>query len=170
VTKDQRFCMVPCDVTDNASSYEALKKATNEIGQFLANSWLCVYYCRCIWRCAPGYMRDTDVKAYESQIRLNYLGTLYTVKVLIRFIWFYCSVFFTCCVCGFLGDECIYAYKVCYKGYLHLHSILFLGLPECLRQEMILYGIDVQCVFPGSILSPRSTNKLKNKPALTCEI
>jgi NAD(P)-dependent dehydrogenase (short-subunit alcohol dehydrogenase family) len=25
-------------------------------------------------------MRDTDVKAYESQIRLNYLGTLYTVK------------------------------------------------------------------------------------------
>jgi NADP-dependent 3-hydroxy acid dehydrogenase YdfG len=33
VTKDQRFCMVPCDVTDNASSCEALKKATNEIGQ-----------------------------------------------------------------------------------------------------------------------------------------
>jgi NAD(P)-dependent dehydrogenase (short-subunit alcohol dehydrogenase family) len=25
-------------------------------------------------------MKDTDVKAYESQIRLNYLGTLYTVK------------------------------------------------------------------------------------------
>jgi 3-dehydrosphinganine reductase len=35
---------------------------------------------------------------------------------------------------------------------------------------MILYGIDVHCVFPGSILSPGYTNELKTKPALTCEI
>lgn len=47
---------------------------------------------------------------------------------------------------------------------------LFIGLAECLRQEMILYGIDVHCVFPGSILSPGYANELKTKPALTCEI
>jgi NADP-dependent 3-hydroxy acid dehydrogenase YdfG len=33
LSKDQKFCMFSCDVTDNASSCEALKKASAEIGQ-----------------------------------------------------------------------------------------------------------------------------------------
>lgn len=44
------------------------------------------------------------------------------------------------------------------------------GLAECLRQEMILHGIDVHCVLPGSIQSPGLEKENMTKPSLTREI
>jgi NAD(P)-dependent dehydrogenase (short-subunit alcohol dehydrogenase family) len=83
LTKEQKFSYVVCDVTDYTSSCDALKKAADEVGQVPD----CVFtiagmkhVLKLVGSSVPGYMKDTDVKAYESQIKLNYLGTLYTVK------------------------------------------------------------------------------------------
>jgi 3-dehydrosphinganine reductase len=78
-------------------------------------------------------------------------------------------VLFSCCVCRILRNECIHTHKVRNQR-CNLNSILLSGLAECLRQEMILFGIDVHCVFPGSILSPGYANEQRTKPSLTCEI
>lgn len=40
------------------------------------------------------------------------------------------------------------------------------GLAEAMRQEMLLYGIDVHCMFPGSILTPGFVEEVIKKAIL----
>lgn len=44
------------------------------------------------------------------------------------------------------------------------------GLAETLRSEFLLYGIQVHCYFPATILSPGFENEQKTKPAVLREI
>jgi 3-dehydrosphinganine reductase len=44
------------------------------------------------------------------------------------------------------------------------------GLAETLRNEMLLYGIDVHIMFPGTILSPGYEEENKTKPDITLKI
>lgn len=44
------------------------------------------------------------------------------------------------------------------------------GLAECLRSELPLYGIDVHCYFPATILSPGYDEENKTKPQVTKDI
>jgi NAD(P)-dependent dehydrogenase (short-subunit alcohol dehydrogenase family) len=44
------------------------------------------------------------------------------------------------------------------------------GLAETLRSEMLLYGIDVHILFPGTIYSPGYTEENKTKPKITMKI
>ncbi|KZV76547.1 oxidoreductase [Peniophora sp. CONT] len=44
------------------------------------------------------------------------------------------------------------------------------GLAETLRQEMLLYGVDVHMYFPATIDSPGLVEENKSKPALTLKI
>lgn len=43
-------------------------------------------------------------------------------------------------------------------------------LADTLREECVLYDIDIHCSFPASILSPGFEEEAKTKPALTMEI
>lgn len=44
------------------------------------------------------------------------------------------------------------------------------GLAETLRSELLLYGINIHCYFPGTILSPGYELENKTKPQLTKEL
>jgi 3-dehydrosphinganine reductase len=47
---------------------------------------------------------------------------------------------------------------------------LLAGLAETLRSEMLLYGIDIHILFPGTIYSPGYTEENKTKPKITLKI
>jgi hypothetical protein len=51
----------------------------------------------------------------------------------------------------------------------HIHMPVS-GLAEALRNEMLLYGIDVHILFPGTIYSPGYEEENKTKPKITLKI
>lgn len=44
------------------------------------------------------------------------------------------------------------------------------GLADCLRNEMLLYGITIQMYFPNTMLTPGYEDELKIRPAITAKI
>lgn len=95
--------------------------------------------------------------------QLNYLGTLYTVKECTRLM----IASGNAEGCKFVLCSSLAAY-VGFVGWTAYTPTKYAirGLAECLRQELILYGIDVHCLFPGTILTPGFIEEKKLKPAL----
>lgn len=53
---------------------------------------------------------------------------------------------------------------------LPAYTQLSAGLAETLRNELILYDIDVHILFPGTIYSPGYVEENKTKPKITLKI
>ena len=71
--RKNRVFAVAADCTDVEAILSAIRKAEEEIGAvdvLIANAGTAV----------PGKFLDTKTSDFESQMRLNYLGTVYTVK------------------------------------------------------------------------------------------
>ncbi|KAJ3222833.1 3-dehydrosphinganine reductase [Clydaea vesicula] len=159
ISEKQKVNYVVGDVSSNESAINALKEATRLVGR-------CPEYVFTIAGSSiPGYLLNLDVKQYETQMKLNYLGTVYTIKEASR-LMLEANVkgkLITCsslaALVGFIGYSAYSPSK---------HAVR--GFSEILRQEMLLYDIDVHCLFPGSILTEGFNEENKIKPKITLEL
>lgn len=51
-----------------------------------------------------------------------------------------------------------------------VYFLLIVGLADSLRNELLMYGMDVHIFLPATIFSPGFETENKTKPALTLEI
>jgi len=110
----------------------------------------------------PGYFIDIPVETMEKEVRLNYLGTLYTIKAALpsmvqrnqggHLLLISTAAAFT----NFIGYTNYGATKSAVKS-----------LAEGLRNEMNLYDIGVSIFFPTGISTPGMTEEDKTKPPET---
>jgi 3-dehydrosphinganine reductase len=90
------------------------------------------------------------------------------------------KIVFVSSVLGFMAFVGYSSYapgKYALRGWFHVPVLSFMqtshfrtGLAECLRSELILYGIDVHCFFPCTIFTPGHQEENKTKPKVTCKI
>ncbi|CAG8726490.1 4927_t:CDS:2, partial [Cetraspora pellucida] len=97
----------------------------------------------------PRIFIEQPIKEFEKTMQLNYFGTLYTIHEAVKRMaqqsvkGKVVLVSSLLGFCGFIG----------YSSYAPTkHAIK--GLVECLRNELILYGIDVHCYFAGTLDTP----------------
>ncbi|CAG8780214.1 18166_t:CDS:2, partial [Gigaspora rosea] len=113
----------------------------------------------------PRIFIEQPIKEFEKTMQLNYFGTLYTVHEAVKRMaqqnvkGKIVLVSSLLGLCGFIG----------YSSYAPTkHAIK--GLVECLRNELILYGISVHGYFAGTIDTPGYHEEMKIKPKVTHDI
>ena len=106
---------------------------------------------------------DRPVEDFVSQMQLNYVGAVTASKAVVRRMVARKQrggrLLFVSSQGGMTG--CI--------GYAAYSPTKFAvrGLAECLRHELLPYGISVHCVFPGNMRTPGYEHEQLTKPAET---
>lgn len=113
----------------------------------------------------PGFFLEQSLEDFEDGMRLNYLGTLYTVKIAAERM----------VECGVKGHLVMISSTVGLMGlvgYSQYSPTKFAirGLAECLRQELLPHAIQTHVYFVATIESPGYEEENKRKPAITKEI
>ncbi|MBN1344014.1 MAG: SDR family oxidoreductase [Phycisphaerae bacterium] len=145
---------LPCDVTDRgqvANAFKAMAQA-GRTPEILINS------AGVPW---PGYFEDQPVELFERHMRVNYFGTLHTIKQALpgmsdRRDGYIVNI---SSVAGFLG---IFGYA----GYASSKFAVW-GLSEVLRAELRHRGITVSVVCPPDTETPQWHEENRTKPAET---
>ena len=115
----------------------------------------------------PGLFTELTAEDLESEIKTNYMAGMYTAHAAINLMVASpvqdpkCRrhIIFTSSVVAF--------YPIAgYAGYAPAKAALR-SLTDSLRQECILYGIDVHCCFPATIFTPGFDKENETKNALT---
>lgn len=115
----------------------------------------------------PGLFAELTPEQLAKPMTGNYLSSLYCahaalqsmLKNPIRAGAPKRKIVFTSSVCAFLNLSGYSAYTP--------SKTAIRGLADTLRQECLMYDIDVHCVFPATIYSPGFENEQKLKPAIT---
>ncbi|RPB10392.1 NAD(P)-binding protein [Morchella conica CCBAS932] len=124
-----------------------------------------------VWTCAgfavPGFFKDLSAQQLEEQVRTNYFSVMFTAHAAINMMMRYPlrkgvprrHLVFTSTVMAF--------YTIAgYNAYSPAKAAIR-TLADGLRQECILYDIDVHCCFPATIYSPGFEVEQTLKPELT---
>lgn len=156
----QKFMFAGADLTSSAECRRALEEI---------RAWGGVP--DIVWTCAgaaiPGYFKDMDPDVLEGQVRTNYLTAMFTAHAAINLMAAsplpagtpQRHLIFTSTVAAF--------YTIAgYNAYSPAKAAVR-TLADGLRQECLLYGIDVHCCFPGTIYSPGFEIEQQTKPELT---
>lgn len=134
-----------------------------------------------VWQCAggtqPGYFKDYSGAALEHEMRANYFTAMHTAHAAIRLMHAppppaaaalaappaappaRRHIIFTSSVVAFYPLAGYNAYSPA--------KAAMRSLADGLRQECLLYDIDVHCCFPATILTPGLAEEQKTKPELT---
>jgi len=148
-----------CDVTD----YEALKVAVKEANAFHGRDVdeliCCAGYAR------PGYFMECDVEIFENEMNVNFFGCLYAAKAVAPYMVERGTggrIAFVSSACGTLS----------FIGYTQYCSTKYAvrGLAEALRNELILYDIDVNIFYAANIDTAGYETENKTKPKETADI
>jgi 3-dehydrosphinganine reductase len=153
----QRFGCFTASVADRASVQRAIRQAEAECGppSVLVN---CAGYVN------PGYVEQLSVESMETELRVNYLGTVYTVKeVLDGMIARQCGWILNVSSLG--GIKGIFGYTG-YSG----SKFAVVGFSEALRSELRPLGISVSVLCPPDVDTPMFENENKNKPLETLRV
>ena len=153
----QRFGCFPADVADLAAVEEAVKRAGAECGPpaVLVNSAGCVN---------PGYVEELPISGMETEVRVNYLGAVFTIKQVLhgmmerRYGWIVN-------VSSLGGLKGIFGYTG-YSG----SKFAVIGFSEALRSELRPYGVKVSVLCPPDVDTPMFENENKAKPLETMRI
>ncbi|CAG8573941.1 11296_t:CDS:10 [Ambispora leptoticha] len=160
INENQIFNAISADMTIHAEAVRALDEAATKHDGKVPDFIFC-----CAGAAIPGTFIDQSITEFETGMKLNYFGTLYTVHEAARRMAQQAvkgKIVMVSSVMGFIG----------FFGYSQYaptkHAIR--GLADCLRNELILYDISVHCYFPGTIRSPGLENENKTKPLITKQI
>lgn len=154
VSAAQRFLAVSCDVSDPD---EARRAASEVIAAFggcdvvIANAG--VAHCMRII--------EADDAAFERMIRINYLGTVHTVRAFLPHMFGKRSgaIGVVSSMLGFMGTYGYAAYAP--------SKFAQVGFAECLRQECLDYGVSVTILYPPDTDTPQLAEENKTKPPET---
>lgn len=115
----------------------------------------------------PGFFKDMDPDVLERQVKTNYFSVIHTAHAALNLMTAsplpagapQRHIIFTSSVMAF--------YPLAgYNTYTPAKAAIR-SLADGLRQECILYNIDVHCCFPGTIYSPGFEIEQQTKPELT---
>ncbi|RIB12691.1 oxidoreductase [Gigaspora rosea] len=155
-----KFTAIFADLTDYDESIRALNEASSKHNGRVPEIIFC-----CAGFSLPRIFIEQPIKEFEKTMQLNYFGTLYTVHEAVKRMaqqnvkGKIVLVSSLLGLCGFIG----------YSSYAPTkHAIK--GLVECLRNELILYGISVHGYFAGTIDTPGYHEEMKIKPKVTHDI
>lgn len=113
----------------------------------------------------PGFFLEQPIEEFEEGMRLNYLGAVYAARIgASRMVASGTKgrIIFVSSTVGLMG-------MVGYGQYSPTKFALR-GLAECLRQEFLLYGLQVHIYFVSTIESPGYEQENRSKPGITKEI
>lgn len=151
VSASQRFGFFSADVSDSAAVQEAVAAAEAECGPttVLVNS---------AGFSLPGYVEKLPISDIETEIRVNYLGTVYMVKQVVNGMierregWIQN-------ISSLAGLKGIFGYTG-YSG----AKFAVIGFSESLRSELRPYNINVSVLCPPDVATGRFLNDTREKP------
>ncbi len=152
-----RVAAQPADVTDAAGLEQAFALLTAQLGPvdvLVANAGAAV----------PGQFEDLDVSVFESQMRLNYFGTLHAIRAVVPAMISRGAghVLVVSSDAGIVG---VYGYSAYSPTKFAVR-----GLAEALRSELKPHGIVVSCAFPPDTDTPGLAAEDRTKPLATKRI
>ena len=147
---------LPCDVTDALRVQETVEKAEKQFNQDIFTMIYSVGYC------IPGLITDTKVETYTQHLASNYLGAVYTSKAVLSSMVrrkTHGKIVFVNSAAGIIA----------FAGNAHYNAAKFAmrGFAEAMRNEALLYGIDVHIFFPGNMDTPATPIENRTKPKVT---
>ncbi len=153
----QRFGYYRCDVSELPAVQEAMRAAEAECGPpaLLINS---------AGFSLGGYIEKLPISDIETEIRVNYLGTVYTCKQVIEGMmqrregWIMN-------ISSLAGLKGVFGYA----GYSGAKFAL-IGFSEALRSELRPHGIHVSVLCPPDVDTERVRNDTREKPPETLRI
>jgi 3-dehydrosphinganine reductase len=153
----QRFGYFAGDMSEFAVAEEAVRQAEAVCGPtaILVNSHGCVN---------PGYVEQLPISGMETELKVNYLGTVYMIKQVVtgmierRRGWILS-------VSSLGGLKGVFGYT----GYAG-SKFAIVGFSEALRSELRPYGIVVSVLCPPDVDTPMFENENKFKPIETMKI
>ena len=151
VDANQRFGAFSADVSDLPAVQEAMKAAEDECGPpaMLVNS---------AGFSLPGYVEQLPISDIETEISVNYLGTMYTIKQVVEGMisrregWILN-------ISSLAGLKGIFGYT----GYCG-SKFAVVGFSEALRSELRPYGVTVSVLCPPDVETERFKNDTREKP------
>ncbi|KAF9115419.1 3-dehydrosphinganine reductase [Mortierella sp. AM989] len=159
-TTRQQFHWISADVTDREQSIRALDEASANFGGKVPDIIM-----TCAGTSIPKLFLEANIEEFESQMKLNYFGGLYTVHEATKRMvetGVKGKIVMTASTMGLIG----------FAGYSSYSPTKFAirGLVECLRNEFQMYGIGIHIYYPGTMFSPGYENENLTKPLITREI
>jgi 3-dehydrosphinganine reductase len=153
----QTFGCCAADVSNRHSVEQALERAEAECGPpaVLVNSAGYVN---------PGYVERLTIESMETEMRVNYLGTIYTIKQVLDGMMRRRSGWILN-VASLGGVKGVFGYTG-YSG----SKFAVVGFSEALRSEMRPYGVMVSVLCPPDVDTPMFENENKRKPLETLRV
>lgn len=151
---DVHAIAIMCDVSSADDSRRAAQEVLAHFGQcdvVIANAG--VAHCM--------KLSETEDEAYERMMRINYLGTVHTVRAFIPHLIERKSgrIGIVSSLLGFMGTFGYTAYAP--------SKFAQVGFAECLRQELLEYDIGVTILYPPDTDTPQLAAENLTKPPET---
>jgi 3-dehydrosphinganine reductase len=151
---DQKVVAIACDVSDPAESRRAAAETIAALGRcdvVVANAG--VAHCMKI--------ADAEDEAFERMMRINYLGTVHTVRAFLPHLTERRSgaIGIVSSLLGFMGTYGYTAYAP--------SKFAQVGFAECLRQEVLDKNISVTVCYPPDTDTPQLAAENETKPPET---
>lgn len=153
----QSFGFFSADIADKAAVEEAIKAAEERCGPpaVLVNS---------AGVSNPGYVEKLTISSMETEIKVNYLGTVYAIKRVVEGMMERRSGHILN-VSSLAGLKGIFGYT----GYCG-SKFAIVGFSEALRSELRPYGVGVSVLCPPDVDTPMLEGENKVKPPETMRI
>ncbi|KAK3820163.1 MAG: hypothetical protein J3Q66DRAFT_167637 [Benniella sp.] len=167
---EQKFRFISADITNREQAIRALDEASSPF-----NGQVPDIIITCAGTCIPKFFVEATTEEFESQMKLNYFGTLYTVHEAVKRMVAeegprrQREIVMTSSSMGLIG----------FVGYSSYSPTKFAlrGLAECLRNEVLMYqdkksgrGIGIHIYYAGTMFSPGYENENLTKPLITREV
>ncbi|MFN0058688.1 MAG: SDR family oxidoreductase [Planctomycetota bacterium] len=106
----------------------------------------------------PGRVGELPADVFEAMLRVNYFGTVHMTRALLPHFMAQRSgqIANVCSMLGFMG---VYGYSAYAAS-----KFAVTGFSECLRQELVPYGVDVSLVFPPNTDTPQLADENNLQP------
>jgi 3-dehydrosphinganine reductase len=156
----QKFFSYSADLTSGPQTVAAFEAIQTEIG-----------VPDIVWQCAggtkPGYFKDYTSEELETEMSMNYFTTMHTAHCAIRMMTAAPLLPAKGRRHLVLTSSVLAFYPIAgYNTYSPAKAAIR-SLADGLRQECLLYDIDVHACFPATIYSPGFEEEQKTKPELT---
>ncbi|KAI1316576.1 3-dehydrosphinganine reductase [Mortierella claussenii] len=157
---EQKFHWISADISDREQSIRALDEASARFGGRVPDIIIL-----CAGTSIPKLFVEAATEEFEMQMKLNYFGTVYTVHEATKRMvesGVKGKIVMTASTMGLVG----------FAGYSSYAPTKYAlrGLADCLRNELLMYGIGVHIYYPGTMFSPGFENENLTKPLVTREI
>ncbi len=153
-TTDQRFGATAVDISDPQAVDSAMRQVLEGLGglDVLINNAGVAH---------PATVLDTPPEVYRRMMDINYFGTVHVTRALLPHFQAQ-RAGHICNVGSMLGFMGVYGYTAYAAS-----KFAVTGFSECLRQELLPYGVGLTVVFPPDTDTPQLAEENKIKPPAT---